>query len=57
MTRAQGLPATQGKIGAGAGSAQPEGQIEMSARLAVPTNITLLPLPPRSPEINPIGNF
>ena len=28
----------------------------MSARLVVPDNITLLPLPPRSPELNPIGN-
>jgi len=25
----------------------------MSAKLAVPANITLLPLPPRSPELNP----
>jgi len=25
----------------------------MSAKLAVPDNITLLPLPPRSPELNP----
>ena len=25
-----------------------------SARLAVPANITLLPLPPRSPELNPV---
>ena len=28
----------------------------MSARLAVPDNITLLPLPPRSPELNPVEN-
>ena len=26
----------------------------MSSRLAVPTNITLLPLPPKSPELNPV---
>lgn len=29
----------------------------MSAKLAVPDNITLLPLPPRSPELNPIENI
>jgi transposase len=28
----------------------------MSARLPVPNNITLLPLPPRSPELNPVEN-
>jgi len=28
----------------------------MSARLVVPDNITLLPLPPRSPELNPVEN-
>jgi len=28
----------------------------MSARLVVPANITLLPLPPRSPELNPVEN-
>ena len=28
----------------------------MSARLVVPENITLLPLPPRSPELNPVEN-
>ena len=28
----------------------------MSAKLAVPANITLLPLPPRSPELNPVEN-
>jgi len=28
----------------------------MSARLIVPDNITLLPLPPRSPELNPVEN-
>jgi len=27
-----------------------------SAKLAVPDNITLLPLPPRSPELNPVEN-
>ena len=26
----------------------------MSAKLTVPGNITLLPLPPRSPELNPV---
>jgi DDE superfamily endonuclease len=28
-----------------------------SRRLAVPDNITLLPLPPKSPELNPMENF
>lgn len=28
----------------------------MSTKLAVPDNITLLPLPPRSPELNPVEN-
>ncbi len=28
----------------------------MSAKLAVPGNITLLPLPPRAPELNPVEN-
>jgi transposase len=28
----------------------------VSTRLAVPQNITLLPLPPRSPELNPVEN-
>ena len=28
----------------------------VSSRLAVPDNITLLPLPPRSPELNPVEN-
>lgn len=28
----------------------------MSNALVVPDNITLLPLPPRSPELNPIEN-
>ena len=29
----------------------------MSGKLAVPDNITLLPLPPRSPELNPVENI
>ncbi len=29
----------------------------MSARLTIPDNITLLPLPPRSPELNPVENI
>jgi len=29
----------------------------MSAQLAIPQNITLLPLPPRSPELNPVENI
>ena len=29
----------------------------MSPKLAVPRNITLLPLPPRSPELNPVENI
>ena len=29
----------------------------MSAKLAIPDNITLLPLPPRSPELNPVENI
>ena len=29
----------------------------MSAKLNVPDNITLLPLPPRSPELNPVENI
>ncbi len=28
----------------------------VSTRLIVPDNITLLPLPPRSPELNPVEN-
>lgn len=28
----------------------------MTDRLAVPDNVTLLPLPPRSPELNPVEN-
>jgi len=28
----------------------------MTDRLVVPDNITLLPLPPRSPELNPVEN-
>jgi len=29
----------------------------MSARLAIPDNITLMSLPPRSPELNPVENI
>ena len=29
----------------------------MSTKLNVPTNLTLLPLPPRSPELNPVENI
>ena len=29
----------------------------LSGRLVVPDNITLLPLPPRSPELNPVENI
>ena len=28
-----------------------------SAKLAIPANITLLPLPPRAPELNPVENI
>ena len=28
-----------------------------SARLEVPDNITLIPIPPRSPELNPVENI
>jgi transposase len=28
----------------------------MTAKLDVPDNVTLLPLPPRSPELNPVEN-
>ena len=28
----------------------------MSGKLTVPNNITLLPLPPRAPELNPVEN-
>ena len=28
-----------------------------TAKLIVPENITLLPLPPRSPELNPVENI
>ena len=28
-----------------------------TAKLAVPANITILPLPPRSPELNPVENI
>jgi transposase len=29
----------------------------VSTKLTVPDNITLLPLPPRSPELNPVENI
>ena len=29
----------------------------MTGRLVVPDNITLLPLPPRAPELNPVENI
>jgi hypothetical protein len=29
----------------------------LSARLVVPANITILPLPPKSPELNPVENI
>jgi len=29
----------------------------MSDNLLVPGNITILPLPPKSPELNPVENF
>ncbi len=29
----------------------------LSARLDIPANITLLPLPPKSPELNPVENI
>jgi len=29
----------------------------MSPKLNIPANITLLPLPPRSPELNPVENI
>jgi transposase len=29
----------------------------VSTRLAVPNNITLMPLPPKSPELNPMENI
>ena len=29
----------------------------MSANLVVPENITILPLPPKSPELNPVENL
>ena len=28
-----------------------------SSKLAVPDNITLVPIPPRSPELNPVENL
>jgi transposase len=29
----------------------------LSAKLAIPDNITLMPLPPKSPELNPVENI
>jgi hypothetical protein len=29
----------------------------LSARLVVPANITIIPLPPKSPELNPVENI
>ena len=29
----------------------------MSPKLAIPDNITLMPLPPRAPELNPVENI
>jgi transposase len=29
----------------------------LSAKLAVPRNITLVPLPPKCPELNPVENI
>ena len=29
----------------------------MSAKLAVPPNITIMPLPPKAPELNPVENL
>ena len=29
----------------------------MSTKRAVPPNITLMPLPPEAPELNPVGNL
>ena len=29
----------------------------LSARLVVPANITILPMPPKSPELNPVENI
>ena len=29
----------------------------LSARLVIPTNITILPMPPKSPELNPVENI
>ena len=42
--------------GAHAGLMLDQAGWHMSARLIVPGNITLLPLPPRSPELNPVEN-
>jgi len=29
----------------------------LSAKLVVPANITIMPLPPKSPELNPVENI
>jgi transposase len=29
----------------------------LSSKLAIPANITILPLPPKSPELNPVENI
>ncbi len=29
----------------------------MSPKLTIPDNITLMPLPPRAPELNPVENI
>jgi transposase len=29
----------------------------LSARLVIPANITILPMPPKSPELNPVENI
>ena len=29
----------------------------LSDKLTIPDNITLMPLPPKSPELNPVGNI
>jgi transposase len=29
----------------------------LSARLVIPANVTILPLPPKSPELNPVENI
>jgi len=32
-------------------------QLALSAKLDIPDNITLMPLPPKSPELNPVENI